>query len=504
MHGRRSLDGLRNPRLDGGACYRALRTRDARFDGRFYTAVRTTGVFCRPICPARTPRPENCEFYPSAAAASEAGYRPCLRCRPEAAPGTPAWLGTSATVQRALRLIDQGALDAAGAPDLAERLGVTDRHLRRLFERHLGASPRAVAGMRRVLFAKQLLDETALPMTQVAVAAGFGSLRRFNDALRSTYGRTPTELRRRRGSAPGGDGVRLSLPVRAPYDAGALLGYLSRRAIPGVEAVADGGYWRSLRADGRAAALCVTPEGGALRLEVIGAPTAALGRIVGSVRRLFDLDADPAVIAAALAEDARLAPLVAKRPGLRVPGALDPFELGVRAILGQQVSVAAATTTSGRLAAQLGTPLPTSLRRQVPEAIRLLFPEPAALLAAGARSLGVPEARAATLRAFAAAVRGEAGLLAGLDPLERSLERLTAIRGVGAWTASYVALRGLGHADAFPAGDLGLRKAFGRGRPVSERALRAASERWRPWRGYAALHLWASLGDGVNAEEVPS
>lgn len=490
--------------LDARACYRALQTRDARFDGRFFVAIRTTGIFCRPVCPARTARLENCLFLPSAAAAAEAGYRPCLRCRPEASPGTPAWHGTSATVSRALHLIEQGALDTGSVDALADRLGVGGRHLRRLFLEQLGAPPVAVAQTRRLLFAKKLLDETELSVSEIAFAAGFASIRRFNDAVRKTWDRSPRELRRAGGrrapatSDPGAPLV-LRLPYRRPFDWPALLDFFGPRAIQGVERVSPEGWARSIRLGDAVGIVEVTPVAGEsqllARLRLSG--PAPLIRLGDRLRRVFDLSADPQRIDAHLAEDPLLAPRVRARPGLRVPGAWDGFELAVRAILGQQVSVRGATTLAGRIAELYGQPLPDELRRSGSDGPTRLFPGPEALERIDAAAVGLPRARARAIAALAGAVRrGELDLDAAGRP-EQTVDRLCALPGVGPWTAQYVAMRALREPDAFPASDLGLRKALAAcdatGPPLpSPRQLAARAEPWRPWRSYAALHLWTA------------
>ncbi len=484
--------------LDSDACYRALRARDARYDGRFFTAVVTTHIYCRPVCPARTPRRSSCRFYATAAGAQADGFRPCLRCRPETSPGTPAWLGTSSTVARALRLIRDGALSDDGVDDLGERVGVGARHLRRLFLRHVGATPIAVAQTQRTLFAKQLLDETDLPMTAVALAAGFASVRRFNTAMRAIYKRPPSELRRagaRHLSSRGdGAGLRFALAYRPPYDWTAIAAYLGARGTPGVEAASPTSYRRTLRLGERAAWIEIAPQSNSHRLVVhlhTDAPADSLLPLVGRVRQLFDLDADPAAIASHLQADAKLAPIIAARPGLRVAGAWDGFELAVRAILGQQVSVRAATTLIGRVAAEFGTPLSKSL--QAPAELQWLFPLPRVLARAPLERCGITQARAGAIRALAAAVaNGELALDGSRAGEGEALEQLP---GIGPWTAAYVALRSLREPVAFPVNDLGLRRAFAQldpsgPRPASAAALGRAAEAWRPWRGYAALHLW--------------
>ncbi|WP_437501193.1 AlkA N-terminal domain-containing protein [Sorangium sp. So ce1099] len=498
-------------RLDEDACYRALETRDRRFDGRFFTGVRSTGIYCRPVCPARTPRRERCVFFPSAAAAQEAGYRPCLRCRPEASPGTPAWLGTSAVVSRALRLIAEGALDDADAPALAARLGVGERHLRRLFLRHVGAPPLAVAQTRRLLFAKKLLDETALSMTEVALSSGFSSVRRFNDAIRATYARTPRELRqaaaKRGGGAArpeaGAPDIALRLPFRPPLDWGALAGFLGARAIPGVESAGPGAYRRTVRAAGGHGVVEVRPVPGEpyllARLRLPG--TDGLIHCAERLRRLFDLGADPDAIAAHLGADPRLAPWVAAMPGVRVPGAWDGFELAVRAILGQQVSVRAATQLAGRLVARHGEPL--SLRGGLlPEdaggGLCFVFPAPEALAAADLTDLGLPRARAAAISSLAARVASGEVALDASRGLEETVRALAGVPGIGEWTAHYIAMRALREPDAFPATDLGLRRALG---GISGASLLAMAEAWRPWRAYAAMLLWMADAQGARPAE---
>jgi AraC family transcriptional regulator of adaptative response / DNA-3-methyladenine glycosylase II len=477
--------------LDQDACYRALRTRDARFDGRFFTAVRSTGVYCRPICPAPTPKRKNCLFVPCAAAAAELGFRPCLRCRPEASPGTPAWLGTSTTVSRALRLISEGALDRGGVGELAARLGVGDRQLRRLFLRHLGASPVAVGQTRRVLFAKKLIDETSLSMAQVALSSGFSSIRRFNDVIQKTYGVPPRALRRRSSADRSrARDITLKLAYRPPFDWTAIIRFLAARAIPGVESVSPAAYRRTLSVGGREGLLAVFPDRDAHRLVAhirLDDPM-PLQQISERIRRLFDLGADPDVIAADLARAPRLREALRAQPGLRVPGAWDSFELAVRAVLGQQVSVKGATTLCGRLVARFGE------RSDIAGGegdLHSLFPSPEVLAAANLGEIGLPRARSAAISALArAVVGGELQLDASRD-LDAAITQLTALPGIGEWTAHYIAMRALREPDAFPATDLGLRRALGsNGRPSSGAELRDIAEDWRPWRAYAAMLLW--------------
>jgi AraC family transcriptional regulator of adaptative response / DNA-3-methyladenine glycosylase II len=483
--------------LDHDACYRAVSVRDARFDGRFFTGVKTTGIYCRSVCPAPTPRSENVTFFPSAAAAQEAGFRPCLRCRPETAPDLGAWLGTSNSVSRALSLIEMGALDEASVDTLAGRVGIGERQLRRLFDQHLGASPIAVAQTRRVLLGKQLVHETRLPMTEIAMAAGFGSLRRFNETFRALFGRPPTALRR--GAGPevpvGGRGeVSLLLRYRPPYHWPAMLDFLAARAIAGVETVVGGVYRRTIGLDGLQGTVTVQPAAGnALRATVRFPKLSTLPKIIARIRRVFDLAADPDSIAIQLAKDQALAPLVAARPGLRVPGAWDGFELAVRAVLGQQITVAAAIRLAGKLVARYGEPL-ASLDAETN--LTHVFPDAAVLARADLSTLatlGLPRSRAAALSTVAAAVVADPEIFAAGRSLEEAIAQLRSLPGVGEWTAQYIAMRQLREPDAFPAADIGLLRAMASsaGLRPSASELLARAERWRPWRAYAAQHLWA-------------
>jgi len=478
--------------LDHDACYRAICQRDARFDGRFVTAVETTRVYCRPVCSARTPRSENVRFFPSAAAAQEAGFHPCMRCRPETAPDLGAWRGTSNTVSRALALIELGALDTADVDGLASRLGLGERQLRRLFRQHLGASPVAVAQTRRVLLAKQLIHDTRLPMSEIAFAAGFGSIRRFNETFLALFGRAPRELRRATTpdvpAGPHGE-IDLLLPYQPPYDWATLIAFLSRRAIVGVEIVTDDRYARTVELDGVKGTVTVErADGNALRAKVRFPRLSALPVLIARLRRVFDLAADPVAIAAHLASDPALAPLVKARPGLRVPGAWDGFELALRAVLGQQITVVAAARLAGRLVAAHGE----RLARPDGE-LTHVFPRPEALANADLKALGMPQSRAATLSAVASAALADAHLFDATRDLDDAVERLRAIRGVGEWTAQYIALRQLREPDAFPAADIGLLRAMAarEGRERSSSELLDRAKPWRPWRAYAAQHLWA-------------
>ncbi len=480
--------------MDRESCLAAFLGRDRRFAGRFYAGVTTTGVYCRPGCPAPLPRPSNVRFYPCAAAAEEAGFRACRRCRPETAPGTPAWAGTSATVARALRQIEAGVVDDAPLGALAARLGVGERHLRRLFAEHLGASPVAVAKTRRLHFARRLLDETSLRMSDVALAAGFSSVRRFNEAMRAAFGAPPTQLKRAASGSPASPaGVTLRLPFRAPFDSAALVSFLEARAIPGVESVGRGAWRRTAELAGVAGIVEaeIDTASSSIVARLIGLPPGAALEAARRVGRLFDVDADPSAIAAHLGKDPLLAPLVSQRPGLRVPGAWDPFETAVRTVLGQQVSVKAARTLASRLVTRFGRPLPPGAARG---ALTHLFPRPGDLAEADVASVGLPSRRGETIRALArevAAGRLDLGPAASLEEAER---RLAAIPGVGPWTAQAIALRSLGEPDAFPGGDLGVRKALAeRGVAPTTAAAEARATAWRPWRAYALVHLWTDL-----------
>jgi AraC family transcriptional regulator of adaptative response / DNA-3-methyladenine glycosylase II len=496
--------------LDADACYGALRARDERFDGRVFVGVTSTGIYCRPICPAGTAKRENCRFFPSAAAAQEAGFRPCLRCRPESAPEHASWRGTSNTVSRGLALIAEGELDGddASVDRLAARLGVGERQLRRLFQRHLGASPVSVAQTRRVLFAKQLIHDTRLPMAEVALAAGFGSVRRFNETFRGLYDRPPSALRRKSVVAlPEGSvaaiGVTVRLRYRAPYDWEAMLSYLRVRALDGVEEVSGTTYWRTVACEGQTGTVEIShqPERQSLAATIRFPSVRALPDLITRIRRVFDLGADVTAIGAHLARDPWLAPLVAARPGLRTPGAWDGFELAVRAVLGQQVSVEAGRKLANRLVTVCGT----SLRRDDVVGPRLAraFPDAPAVKAADLSTLGMPGARRTALVSLADAALADPLLFQARGTLEETVAQLMTIRGIGEWTAHYIALRAAGEPDAFPASDIGLLRGTTRksGTRFTPSELHAHAERWRPWRAYAAQHLWAA--DAQPSEGAP-
>lgn len=478
------------PTADQVALYeRARLSRDPRFDGRFFVGVRTTGIYCRPICPAPQPKARNVIYYHSAAAAAAAGLRPCLRCRPEAAPDSAAWIGTEACVRRALKLIRGGALNSGSTAALAERVGITDRHLRRLFARHVGASPRMVAATQRLLFARQLLRETRLPIGELALAAGFKSIRQFNTAFRTAFNMAPGEYRRGQKAADAAAGLRLLLHYRPPYAWQEMLDFLRLRAVPGVEAVSADTYRRVICLGDSPGFISVRqlPQKHCLQLQVQGVDSSLLTEVVGRVRTLFDLDASPDAVSEVLGRDRLLARIVAAKPGLRLPGAWEPFELVVRAVLGQQVSVKAARTLAGRIVQRCG--------RRVDDAeLSHAFPSAAQLAAANLDKLGITGRRIHTLRHIAAAMAaGELSLARGMD-MDDCVRQLLAQPGIGPWTAHYIAMRGLSEPDAFPQGDLGLLKALQRQRPrAGAKDLLAYAEAWRPWRAYAVMYLWNLL-----------
>jgi AraC family transcriptional regulator of adaptative response / DNA-3-methyladenine glycosylase II len=475
---------------DASVCEQARLSRDARFDGLFFTAVRSTRIYCRPVCPA--PWARRVRYYRTAAAAEADGYRPCLRCRPELSPADGAWRRGDAVLARALKLVEQGFLAEQPLSALAQRVHLGERQLRRLFVERVGASPVAVHGTRRLLFAKQLLTETAMPITDIAHAAGFGSVRRFNASFLSAYRMAPRDLRKRPAAAAAdtGDGLVLRMGYRPPYDYAGMLGFLRGRALPGVEIVDGERYARVIAMRGMSAGwMCVSPWPGehALRLELHRVEASRLPAVVGRVRRMFDLDADPEAIARVLGADARLKPLLRRHPGLRIPSGWDGFEIAVRAILGQQVSVAAARTFAARIAQRFGETMPVPPGNGLTHA----FPTPLQLAEADLVQIGLTRARAEAVRTVARAVLAGVADFQVEHTLEEFVARWTALPGIGPWTAHYIALRAMGHPDAFPAEDLVLQKALtADGSRLSARALAAHAERWRPWRAYAVLHLW--------------
>jgi len=478
--------------LDPRICYRALRAHDARFDGRFFVAVSSTHIYCRPVCTVKPPKRENCSFFASAAAAEASGYRPCLRCRPELAPGNASVDATTRLAQAAVSMMEDGTLDREGMEAIAARLDITDRHLRRVFGTEFGVSPVEFAQTQRLLLAKRLLTDTALPVTEVAFASGFGSVRRFNALFRQRYRLRPGQLRMpRRGSAQSpaaADVLVFELGFRPPFDWSAMSAFLGARAIAGVEAVAGGCYRRTVRmqGDGREHAGWIAVEKSrqksTLRVTVSASLARVLPPVLSRVKALMDLACHPADVAQTLGA------LAKQHPGLRVPGAFDGFEMAVRAILGQQVTVAAASTVAGRFAAAFGDPVPTSfavLTTLFPTAMRV-----AALPPGHIARLGMPGARARTIVALARAVADERLVLTPNADIEVTLDRLRALPGVGEWTAQYIAMRALCWPDAFPHTDLGVMKALGE---TSSRRVLALGESWRPWRAYAVMHLWQSL-----------
>jgi AraC family transcriptional regulator of adaptative response / DNA-3-methyladenine glycosylase II len=484
--------------LNPDICYRALQTRDPRFDGRIFVGVTSTGIYCRPICPARTPNQENCQFFPSSAAAQEAGFRACLRCRPEISPELAGWRGTSNTVSRALALIAEGFLDRedCNVETLATRVGMGERQLRRLFEQHLGASPVAVAQTRRVLFAKQLIHDTRLSMAEVAMTSGFGSLRRFNDAFRTLYHRPPMELRRRKmrttRDSPAVAPVILHISYRPPYDWEAMLAYLRARAIEGMEFVENGVYWRTVSHEGEHGIVAVAhaPDRNALIATIRFPCVRALQTIVTRVRHLFDVASDVDAITSHLAKDKTLAPLIASRPGLRTPGCWDGFELAIRAVLGQQITVEAARQLAGKLVLLCGDPV----RNASDSRLARTFPAARRLAMVDLSKIGMPKSRRATLKALAQAAFANPQLFKPLGSIEESIAQLLAIRGIGEWTAQYIALRALREPDAFPATDIGILRGAASLEGVLPTApqLIQRAEAWRPWRAYAAQYLWTA------------
>ncbi|CAA0092887.1 putative bifunctional transcriptional activator/DNA repair enzyme AlkA [Halioglobus japonicus] len=460
---------------DPEVCRRARLSRDARFDGEFYVAVHTTGIYCRPVCSARPPAEKNVSYFQSATLAALAGFRPCLRCRPESAPNSPAWNGTSTTVQRALQLIGQGALNEGSMAELAQRLGIGERYLRKLFERELGVSPTALALNQRLLFAKKLLAETALSITEIAFASGFGSLRRFNSAVQKQFRMPPSALRNRQKAKTAGVSIELQLHYRPPYDWEGVVDFYTRHAINGVETVTPAGYQRNITLGGTAGSFALRPMAGkhALRLELQLADHRLLMPAVARIRRMFDLDANPSAIHQVLGQDKRLAPLLAQFPGIRATGHWSLYEASIRAIVGQQVSTQAARSVLGRLAVAV---------EHDPQ--RVTFPGAAAIAGLGDEHFPMPGRRRETLRALCQHCSGRE------DDLD--IDALAALKGVGPWTIAMANLRGLGHPDIFPQKDLGLEKAWAQ-RPGPDITLQEQAAKWRPWGSYAANLLWRSL-----------
>ncbi len=481
---------------DPDRCYVAVQSRDPRFDGWFVTAVTSTGIYCRPSCPARTPHRRNVRFLPTAAAAQRAGFRACKRCRPDATPGSPAWDGRADVVARAMRLIADGVIDRSGVPGLADRLGYSVRQLERVLVAEVGAGPVCLARAQRAQTARVLIETTDLPMTEVAFAAGFSSIRQFNDTVRAVFAVPPSALRSAgRGTVRARDAsagtLVLRLPFRRPLRPDTLFGHLAATAVPGVEEVVGATYRRTLRLAHGPAVVALTPTPTHISCRVDLTDVADLTSAIARCRRLLDLDADPEAVDLALAGDPGLAPLVASAPGRRVPRTVDGDEFAVRAVLGQQVSTAAARTAAGALVRDHGEPL------AVPSGgLTHLFPTAAGLLGAAP---ALPAGRVRTLNEVVGALAdGRLELGPGADR-ERARRELAALPGVGPWTVELVAMRALGEPDAFPMGDLGVRRGAARlGMADRPRELLARAEAWRPWRAYAVQHLWAATDHPIT------
>ena len=479
--------------LDFDACYRAVHSRDARFDGVFYIGVTSTGIYCRPSCPAITPKRANVRFYRSAAEAQAAGFRACRRCRPDVAPGSPEWNVRADLAGRAMRLIADGVVEREGVSGLASRLGYSERQVHRTLVDEVGAGPLRLARAQRAHTARILLETTDLPITELCFAAGFASVRQFNDTMRAIYASTPSDLRmrahRRPGSAPTSAAIDLRLAYRWPADLNGLLDFLAVRAIQGIEEVDGRTYRRSLVLPHGTGVVELTPDDGYLAATLRLADHRDLAAAVARCRRLFDLDADSAAIDLALAADDALAPLVARSPGRRLPGAVDGVELAVRAVLGQQVSVAAARGLAGRLVVEYGKPLDAP-RGTVTHA----FPTAEALAEVDPAAFPMPRTRQRTLHELVSRLAdGRIHLDAGADWDEAERQLLT-VPGIGPWTAGYIRMRALGDPDVFLATDLGVRQGMAlAGLPDEPRAAEAAADRWRPWRSYAQVHIWSML-----------
>ncbi|OMC45639.1 DNA-3-methyladenine glycosylase [Mycobacterium sp. IS-2888] len=478
-------------------CYRAVQSKDARFDGWFVTAVLTTRIYCRPSCPVRPPFARNVRFYPTAAAAQRAGFRACKRCRPDASPGSPEWNVRGDVVARTMRLIADGTVDRDGVGGLAARLGYTTRQLERLLQAELGAGPLALARAQRAQTARVLIETTQLPFGDVAFAAGFSSIRQFNDTVRLVFESTPTTLRKQaagRSDANSPGAVSLRLPVRTPFAYEGAFGHLAAGAVPGCEEVRDGAYRRSLRLPSGSAVVTLTPAVDHVRCVLVLDDFRDLTTAIARCRRLLDLDADPEAVVDALSRDPDLCPVVAKAPGQRIPRTVDEAELAVRAVLGQQVSTKAARTHAARLVAAYGRPLDDAAGT-----LTHTFPSVEELAEIDPVHLAVPKARQRTLSALIAGLADGTVVLDSGSEWESARRQLLALPGIGPWTAEVIAMRGLGDPDAFPASDLGLRLAAERlGLPSDERTLLDHSARWRPWRSYAVQHLWTTLEHPVN------
>ena len=480
--------------LDDEQCYRAAQSRDSRFDGVFITAVKTTGIYCRPSCPAMTPKRRNVEFFVTAAAAQQHGYRACKRCRPDASPGSPEWNVRADVVGRAMRLIADGLVDREGVGGLASRLNYSERQINRLLTTELGAGPLALARAQRAQTARTLIETTSMPITQIAFASGFASVRQFNDTIREVYASSPTELRGTRTDTLAAGTLSLRLAYRAPFHSESIFGFLGDRAVPGIETWDGATYRRSMRLNHGNAVIAISPGATApgpnavmctLHLDHVADAQAAVQRC----RRMFDLDADPNTVEAHFGDDPILAPLVRKRPGLRSPGHPDGLELLTRAVLGQQVSVKGARTLAARLVASMGEPLATPI-----DGVTHVFPSAATIATASPTDFAMPTARGrALINACERLAAGDIVIDAGSDRDEIS-RQLESLPGIGPWTARYIALRSLGDPDVFLPTDIGVRNALrSMGVDSTPKAAEHLAERWRPWRSYALHHLWARL-----------
>ncbi|MEU1229147.1 AlkA N-terminal domain-containing protein [Streptomyces sp. NPDC005828] len=485
---------------DTERCVRAVQSKEARFDGVFFTAVRTTRIYCRPSCPAVPPKPENMEFHPSAASCQRAGYRACKRCRPDTSPGSPRWNVRADAVARAVRLIQDGVVDREGVPGLARRLGWSTRQIERQLLAELGAGPLALARAQRAQTARLLIETTPMPFGEIAFAAGFSSIRTFNDTVREVFALTPGELRARvtrrapLGAAATPGVISLRLPFRAPLEPSNLFGHLAATAVPGVEEWRDGAYRRTLSLPYGHGIVSLAPRPDHIACRLFLTDPRDLTHAISRCRRLLDLDADPVAVDEQLRTDPLLAPLVDKAPGRRVPGTVDPAEFAVRAVLGQQVSTAAARTHAARLVTAHGVPV------EDPEGgLTHLFPGPEALAALDPESLALPRSRRTTLLTLVRALADGSLPLGPADDREEARARLLALPGFGPWTTEIIAMRALGDPDAFLPGDLGVRRAAeGLGLPGTPAALTARAAHWRPWRAYAVQYLWATDDHPIN------
>lgn len=467
---------------DHERCYRAVQSRDARFDGVFYTGVKTTGIYCRPSCPAVTPKPQNVTFYASAAAAQDPGFRACRRCRPDTTPGSPEWNVRADAIGRAMRLIGDGVVEREGVEGLASRLGYSQRHVTRMLTQELGAGPLALARSNRSHAARVLIETTDMPMSDIAFAAGFASIRQFNDSVRHSYALSPTEMRGRRRGTPTGR-VTVRLAVRQPFHAEALIDFLAAHILPGVETIRDRTYARVLRLPHGLGVMALTLHDDRVDCELELADLRDTAVAIGRARRMLDLDADPVSIDTVLGADPALRDLVAAAPGLRVPSHVDGFEVAVRTIVGQQVSVAGANTVLGRHVPTRGTPVDVALAESF--GLTHAFPKAEAFAEADPATMGMPQSRARTIIDLSQAVAdGKLELDPGVDR-EAVREQLLSMRGIGPWTADYIAMRALANPDILLTTDLVLK------RELERRGITAGdTERWRPWRSYAGMHLW--------------